>query len=449
MAFPSTRSVKHPRVELVETLERIYSYKMTTTSGGNLSLKDDAGDIWITPARVDKGSLKPTDIIRVRPDGTTDGPHPPSSELPFHRAIYATRPDVRAIVHAHPVALVAFSICGKVPDTRVLPQARHVCGRVGFAPYELPGSEKLGRSIADTFAQGFDCVVLENHGVVTGGRDLQQAFQRFETLEFTAKTIIKGSILGPVRTLAEPQIELAERGASLEERAPAVSGKRTAFTPFDPGPASTDEKEARRLVADFVRRGYRQRLFTSTEGSFSARVGGRGGEAFVITAYQTDRGSVTPEELVLIDGDRHEAGKSPSRAAYIHRAIYRAHPEIQAVVNGMPVNATAFACSAERLDSRTIPESYLFLLDVPVAPYDFPYAKPEELAALASPRQPVVMLEHNGAIVAGKTALDAFDRLEVLEATCEAVINARHLGPVRAMGPERITELRRAFFGEA
>src|SRR5436309_1865425 len=163
------RPLTHPRDEIADTLDRIYRHRMTTTSGGNLSIRDDAGDVWITPARVDKGSLRREDIVHVRGDGTAEGPHPPSSELPFHRAIYAARPDVRGIVHAHPVALVAFSICRRAPDTRLLPQARQVCGAVGFAPYALPGSEALGDNIARAFGAGSHCVVLENHGVVTGG----------------------------------------------------------------------------------------------------------------------------------------------------------------------------------------------------------------------------------------------------------------------------------------
>src|SRR5581483_9928731 len=133
-------------------------------------------------------------ICRTCPDGSTHGPHRPSSEFPFHQAIYRARPDLRAIVHAHPVALVAFSICRKVPDTSLFPQAGHVCGNVGYAPYALPGSEQLGRRIAEVCARGFDCVMLENHGVVIGGATLGQAFQRFETLEFTAKTIVKASL---------------------------------------------------------------------------------------------------------------------------------------------------------------------------------------------------------------------------------------------------------------
>jgi L-fuculose-phosphate aldolase len=155
------RELIHPRDEIMRTMERIYRYRMTTTSGGNLSIREESGDVWITPARVDKGNLRREDIVHVRADGTVEGRHRPSSELPFHQAIYAMRSDLRAIVHAHPVALVAFSICREVPDTRLLYQARQVCGRVGFAPYALPGSEALGANIARSFKGDVDCVVLE------------------------------------------------------------------------------------------------------------------------------------------------------------------------------------------------------------------------------------------------------------------------------------------------
>ncbi|HTN75866.1 MAG TPA: class II aldolase/adducin family protein, partial [Pirellulaceae bacterium] len=106
----ATRQLVHPCDEIMQTMERIYRYRMTTTSGGNLSIRDDDG-VWITPARVDKGSLGRDDIVCVTPAGDVLGRHQPSSELPFHQAIYAARPDIKAIVHAHPVALVAFSIC--------------------------------------------------------------------------------------------------------------------------------------------------------------------------------------------------------------------------------------------------------------------------------------------------------------------------------------------------
>ena len=181
---------------------------MTTTSGGNISIHDENGDKWMTPARVDKGSLRRQDIVRIGKDGVVERLHPPSSENPFHLSIYAARPDIRAIIHAHPGALVSFSICGQEPDTRLFPEAWNVCGKVAFARYEVPGSNQLGAKIAAEFSSGErpNCVVLENHGVVVGGRDLAEAFQRFETLEFTAQTILNAKQLGEVHYLSDEQI---------------------------------------------------------------------------------------------------------------------------------------------------------------------------------------------------------------------------------------------------
>lgn len=423
------RHLLHPQDEIVQVMQRIYGYRMTTTSGGNVSLHDENGDVWITPAAIDKGSLRPLDIVCVRGDGRRDGLHRPSSEYPFHQAIYQKRPDLRAVVHAHPVALVAFSICREVPNTGLFPKARQVCGKVGFAPYALPGSEQLGRNIADVFGQGFDCVLLENHGVVIGGHDLAHAFQRFETLEFTAKTIIKASHLGPVRYLSDAQVDQARRGQpNLPE--------------FQAAPASTTEKALRKELCDFVQRGYRQRLLTSTGGSFSARLDN---DAFLITGYGVDRHTISLHDLVLVRGGQCEAGKQASRAVRIHQAIYRRHPEVRAVANALPVNATAFAVSAEVLDSRTIPESYLVLRDVARIPFGVQYDDGEAVAAEVSLKKPVALIENDGVLVLGKSVLEAFDRLEVLEATAEAVINARSIGAVQPMGEGTIAELVRAF----
>ena len=128
-------SYLHPRDEILQAMERIYRYRMTTTSGGNLSIREENGDVWITPARVDKGGLRREDIVCVRAGGEVEGVRRPSSELPIHQEIRRRRPDLGGVVHAHPVALVAFSLVHQVPDTRLFHQAWRVCGEVGFAPY--------------------------------------------------------------------------------------------------------------------------------------------------------------------------------------------------------------------------------------------------------------------------------------------------------------------------
>jgi len=423
-----TEKYLHPRDEIMRTMERIYRYRMTTTSGGNLSIREPDGTVWVTPARVDKGGLRREDIIRVRPDGTTEGPHPPSSELPFHQMIYAARDGIRGVVHAHAVALVAFSITRRAPDTRLFHQSRHVCGPVGFAPYALPGSDDLGRSIADTFAQKFDCVVLENHGAAIGGESLQAAFQKFETLEFTAKTLLKARLLGEVRYLSDEELELRNRVPPLEE--------------FDADAPSSEEKELRRQLVEFTRRGYRQRLFISTGGSLSARLDG---DSFIITPSRFDRPALSPEDLVLVRSGRRERGKTPSRAARNHQAIYERHPRAGSVVNASPVNATAFSVTPAALDSRTIPEAYLLLRDVARVPYGVQFEDPEELARRVTPSAPVALLENDGVVVLGAGVLEAFDRLEVLESTAEALVNSRLLGEVAPMSDEVIDDLKRAF----
>ncbi|MCP5534271.1 MAG: class II aldolase/adducin family protein [Akkermansiaceae bacterium] len=423
------RDLVHPADNLVRAMARIYQYRMTTTSGGNLSIRDDDGSIWITPARVDKGALDAADIVRVRPDGNVEGRHRPSSEFPFHELIYQARPDLRAIVHAHPVALVAFSICGAVPDTRLFAKARDVCGEVGFAPYALPGSRKLGEHIAGVFAEGHDCVMLENHGVVIGGADFDEAFRKFETLEFVAKTIIKARALGEVRYLSDAEVARIDQSDLEMER-------------FEPAPATSRERELRRELCKFIRRGYHQRLLTANAGSFSARLGD---DEFLISTRFTDRATIAPSQLALIRGGKCEAGLRPSRACELHRLIYQKHPGIHAIVNATPVNATAFSASAAKLDTRTIPESYIFLRDVVRFPYDAAYQHPESIAAEMTPEFPIALLDNDGALVLGTSILDAFDRLEVLESTAEAVILSRSIGEVTPMGDEVIDELIGAF----
>lgn len=425
-----TSSIKmlHPRDEIVQTMERIYHYRMTTTSGGNLSIRDGQ-DVWITPARIDKGNLNRKDIICIKPDGSSEGPHAPSSESPFHQAIYEARPDIQGIVHAHPVALVAFSVCKQVPNTRLFHQARSVCGEAGFVPYGLPGSKALAQNIVEIFKQGFDCAIMENHGVVIGAKSLQLAFQKFETLEFTAKTIIKANSLGEIRYLTDEQIAMPR-----QQTKPLPS--------FQPGIPSSHEKELRRELCDFVRRGYQQRLLISTEGSFSARLSN---EAFLITPYQVDRKTVDLDDIVLIQNGESEAGKIPSRACRNHQAIYKKHPKINAIVNAYTVNATAFSVTGVQLDSRTIPESYIFLRDGNRIPYGVQFGDPEHFADCISYEEPIAIQENDGVLVVGSSILDTFDRLEVLESTAEAIINTRPLGDISPMPDSVIDELRAVF----
>ncbi|MBN2410518.1 class II aldolase/adducin family protein [candidate division KSB1 bacterium] len=419
----------HPADQIVAIMERIYGYGMTTMSGGNISILDQNGDIWITPAAVDKGSLRRDDIVRVKRDSSTEGNHKPSSEYPFHRAIYECRKDIKAILHAHPAALVSFSIVRQIPDTRVFPTARQVCGKVGYAPYAIPGSEQLSKNIADVFAQGHDTVLLENHGTVASGISVLQAFQRFETLDFCARLIIKANILGKPQFLSDVQINLLNH--------------RTHYLPeIVPEGHSSREKELRKKMCGLVERSYRHMLVTSTEGTFSTRLDATG---FLITPYGADRRNMEIEDIVLIQKGKREAGKLPSRSVLMHQKVYEQHPDINAIILAFPPNLMAFAVSATPFDTRTIPESYILLRDILLLPFGPQYLDLDELAATITKDNPLVLIENDCLISTGSDLLHAFDRLEVAEFSAKAIIAARALGTVVPINEEQTNDLNRLF----
>jgi L-fuculose-phosphate aldolase len=196
-------------------------------------------------------------------------------------------------------------------------------------------------------------------------------------------------------------------------------------------------------VCEFTHRAYRQRLMISTAGSISARVDAA---HFVTTPRRRDRLELTAENLVRVSREACEQGKRASRTSRLHGLIYAGNPEVGAVINAQPMCASAFCMTDAAFSSRTIPESYLVLGDAPKTPYADVVADAESLAARMSlKRCPVLLIENEGALIVGRTLLEAFDRLEVLEATAEALQLSRPLGPLVPMPDSALAELREAF----
>jgi len=419
----------HPCDQIVMLMARVYQYGMTTTSGGNLSVIDEKGDIWISPAAVDKGSLKAEDVVRVRANGEVNGRHAPSSEYPFHKAIYESRPGIGAILHAHPSALVAFSVVGKVPDTTILPHTDHICGTAGFAPYAIPGSEALGKHIADTFEKGYDSVVLENHGVVCAGDNLLDAYHRFETLDFCARVLLKSALLGAHRTLSAEQIAMFHhRDNQLPE--------------FKPEQRTNKEKKLRKFIRDIVHRAYDQHIMTSTEGVLSARLDDN---SFLITPTGMDRKYIDEADIVLIRGGRREEGRLPSLSVLLHQAIYHKHPDMKSIILARVPNAMAFGVTEGVLDTRTIPESYVALRSVKKLPYGSQFGGGSRVADAVSESCPVVLLENDSILATGGSILQAFDRIEVAEFTARSLINALSIGKLAPINDAQLRELEDAF----
>ncbi len=415
----------HPKNILVSTLKRLYDLGMTTTSGGNLSIKDDAGNIWITPSGIDKGTLRPDDIIKVTPDGKIIGPHKPSCELPFHRSVYSLRSDVRAVLHAHSPALVAFSLVGRMPDPHLVPGVAESCGKVAFAKYEIPGSEKLGKIIAAEFAKGADSVIMENHGAVMCGKSITQAFARFEALDYMARIQINACGIGEVHDLP----------ARLN---------CTKWDEFIPASVSPEECELRDELANFRARCYRQGLLFSGAACLSARIH-PGEDDFLVTPAAFDPMYLDAGEMVRICNGMAQAGKRPSAAAPFCRAIYKAHPEINAIMMTRPPYLMAFAASGTAMDSRTIPESYIQLRDIPLLSAREYFSTTSAIAAKVTPSTPVVMVENCGLLTTGTTLINAFDRLEVGEFTAKCIIMAKRIGKLKPINQAQVDEIIDAF----
>jgi L-fuculose-phosphate aldolase len=191
-----------------------------------------------------------------------------------------------------------------------------------------------------------------------------------------------------------------------------------------------------------IRRAYDQLLFTSTEGTFSCRLGE---DSLLITPYGVDRKRIEPDDVVLIQGGMRERGKVPSRSLLLHQKIYARHPKVNAVLIAHPPNVMAYGVAHEPFNTRTIPESFVMLRDIPLLEYGAQYTDQEQVAGMIGLDRPVVIVENDCAIVVGSGLLEAFDRLEVAEFSARSVISASAIGPVTSIGEQQVEDLKEAF----
>lgn len=202
--YPSDAEAKNL---IVEIGRRMYLKNFVAANDGNISCKVDDKIIWTTPTGVSKGFMREDELVKMNLDGTiiSQGERAPSSEVKMHLKIYAAREDVAAVCHAHPPACTSFAIAGMSLDRPIYPEAMVNLGAVPCVPYELPGSQKLADSLAP-YVQGHNAVLLANHGAVTWGASLTEAWYRMESAEHFAKILLYGKIIGRANELSHEQI---------------------------------------------------------------------------------------------------------------------------------------------------------------------------------------------------------------------------------------------------
>jgi L-fuculose-phosphate aldolase len=175
------------RKEVARFMRRLYRQGLTTTSGGNISLKISDDIILITPSATDKGEMrwKEVGILNIFGENLTPDLKP-SIESEMHLAIYKRNPDISAIVHAHPVCASAFTAMKMKISTNLTAEARAILGDPVMVPYALMGTSMLAQNVAEK-AENSDILLLENHGILCTGTSLLQAFDKIEVLENAAR----------------------------------------------------------------------------------------------------------------------------------------------------------------------------------------------------------------------------------------------------------------------
>jgi L-fuculose-phosphate aldolase len=192
--------------EVAYFMRRLYKKNLTTTSGGNVSVRLEDGRMLITPSATDKGRMKSDQIGILSPAGENQTPHlKVSIESGMHIAVYKKRPDVKAIVHAHPPISSAFTAMHKSIDCTLTSEARAILGTPVVAPYALMGTPLLADRVAEK-VQHTNVILMENHGIICLGDSLLAAFDRLEVLEAAAKITLITELLKSGKGLNPQQL---------------------------------------------------------------------------------------------------------------------------------------------------------------------------------------------------------------------------------------------------
>jgi L-fuculose-phosphate aldolase len=200
-------SERKQREEIVRYGHMLHQRGFVAAMDGNLSLRRDNGQILVTPTCVSKGAMRPQDLVIVDLDGNrVSGRRNVTSEIGMHLLIYRMRPDIKAIVHAHPPTATGFAAAG-LPLTEPL-----VCevviglGSIPLARYGMPGTSELSKTL-EPFVPRYDAILMSNHGVVAYADTLEHAYMKMETVEHFAQIALVTHLLGKQQPLKQGEVD--------------------------------------------------------------------------------------------------------------------------------------------------------------------------------------------------------------------------------------------------
>jgi L-fuculose-phosphate aldolase len=195
------------RLAIVEAGRICYNSGLMHSNTGNISMRLGSDRVVITPSRLCKGRLEPEDLLIIDLEGTvikadTTRLHSFSTEAPLHLEIYRQRPDIRAIIHAHPVNATALTVAGIPFPVDILPEVLENLGPVPTTGFSLPSPADTAAAIRN-FVPDHHAILIRNHGVVTFGADIEECLNYVELVESVARTVVTASLLGKVNHLPD------------------------------------------------------------------------------------------------------------------------------------------------------------------------------------------------------------------------------------------------------
>lgn len=259
------------REEICEIGRRVWDRGYVAANDGNISVRLNDREILATPTGVSKGFLTPDMLVVIDRQGNRlRGNMKQSSELKMHRDFYDARPDVRSVCHAHPITATGFAVAGLSLDRCTLPEVVITLGSVPLVKYGVPGTDELTQDILENYVAEHDAFLLANHGVVTIGSSLMNAYYKMETVEHFAKISLVARQLGTENVFSPPRAQelvdararygvKAGAGCRIEWKdatyAPEVAMTGTpSSTPSANGTIEGNDEDVKKLVSEIASR---------------------------------------------------------------------------------------------------------------------------------------------------------------------------------------------------
>ena len=208
-------TLQQAKADIIHVGRRMYERGYVASNDGNISVRLSDDRLLVTMTGVSKGYLTPDQLIVIDYDGNVvSGKYKPSSEIKMHLMVYQERPDIHGVAHAHPPTATGFSVAGIPLTDCLLPEVIVTLGSVPIVEYGLPGTMELVEPIRK-YVHDYDAYLLENHGALTIGPNVINAYHKMETMEHFANIALTARLLGNVNVLGK---EDADKLMGLRER---------------------------------------------------------------------------------------------------------------------------------------------------------------------------------------------------------------------------------------